>query len=202
MLLQNSIFPSNNEQFQCYAVCTNHWELDCDPIDAKTLKIRKQTTTNKHKEATSAQGKCLSAQKKEHSRVGQQWGCGLLNGCQHLHRSQYIESLLRSLNIDMGKTKSNRVSSKMLKCWKLSASTILLCINSSLCPIGVQIQKLDTLTFYDKPLPVINFMLNAKVSLRFTKEEKKGLTFGIYSLWCQLSFLSKGVMKQGKKLHY
>ena len=116
-----------------------------------------------------------------------------------------IQRLLDSVNVDLRKNKV-RVSLKELQCWESSPKKILCGVNSNLCVTGVrqlflhklkELEKklcrhgrLNTLEWYDEPLPDLIVSLRGIRPLKLPQddEEKSRLTFDTFPWESKLAY--------------
>jgi len=105
-----------------------------------------------------------------------------------------ISMVLNSMNVDL-RRHNVKVSLKSLQCWESNSKKILCGVQSGLCTEGVhqllahrlkEMEKklcrhgcIDTLEWYDKPLPAINVSLRSirELHLPDNPEEREQLTF-------------------------
>ncbi len=116
-----------------------------------------------------------------------------------------INCLIDSINIDLRKS-NIKITIKDLQAWDAESRKILCGVNNGLCTVGVQQLlthilkemekklcrhgKLDTLEWYDKPLPQFHITTRGLRSLKLPDDpkEKKRLTFDTFPWGSKLAY--------------
>ena len=129
----------------------------------------------------------------------------------------HVESLVDSINIDLRKS-NIRVTIKDLQAWDSESRKILCGVNNGLCVVGVQQLlshllkemekklcrhgKLDTLEWYDCPLPEFHISVRSIRSLKLPDDpkEKKRLTFDSFPWGSKLAYFVEAGNDAWKRL--
>jgi len=169
-----------------------------DPISDKQLIARLDSKKGRLKRDATQ----LSTKKDTHEEKGPTSMYATMNLCT---KYPNIKQLLDSVNVDLRKNKV-RVSLKELQCWESSPKKILCGVNSNLCATGVrqlllhklkELEKkmcrhgrLNTLDWYDEPLPEMIVSLRGIRPLKLPKdeEEKQRLTFDAFPWESKLAY--------------
>jgi hypothetical protein len=108
-----------------------------------------------------------------------------------------IDDLVQSFNIDISPDEGIYCTVKTVQCWKSDARYILVCVNNHLCTLGVRSTlpgtftdvrrklcrrgKLDTVDWYDKPIPDFHVYARKMKPMRGIPEtEREELGFDLY----------------------
>jgi hypothetical protein len=170
------------------------------PISEKQLTARLETRRNKKYESS------ITNKTKQKSNIQDDKGPTSLYTTLHLWSSlTTIDSLVDSINIDLQKS-NIKVTIKTLQSWDSESRKILCGVNNGLCTVGVQQLlehhlkamekklyrhgKLDTLEWYDKPLPQFHMTTRGIRSLKLPDDprEKKRLTFDTFPWGSKLAY--------------
>jgi hypothetical protein len=116
-----------------------------------------------------------------------------------------INKLVESVNVDLRKNKV-RISLKELQCWESTPKKMLCGVNNGLCAIGVRQVllhklkelekkmcrhgKLNTIEWYDEPLPELNVTLKGirPLKLPADEEDRARLTFDTFPWESKLAY--------------
>jgi hypothetical protein len=192
-------WPHNYASATGWYQTTTGYIFSLPPISEKQLQSRLDARRNRN--TTDASSK---KSKKGHER--EERGPTSIYVTVNLFSSlPNITTLLDSMNIDLRKS-NIRVSAKALQCWESNSKRMICSIQNGLCVGGVKQLllhrlkemekklcrhgKLDTLEWYDKPLPEINVSLRSIRELRIPDKahDKDELSFDPFPRTSKFAF--------------
>ncbi len=196
--------PTDNTWPTSYLASQNWYQTSMgylfqqDPITEAQLSARLDNRRNKTPKTSRSTAKHLESQL-ENGPVSMYATLNLFTSLPK------IEKLLEAVNIDLRKSKV-KVSLKDLQCWESYPKKMMCGVNGGLCASGVQQLllhrlkelekklcrhgKLNTLEWYDEPLPDLKVSLRPIRPLRLPKDEdeRARLTFEPFPWECKLVY--------------
>jgi hypothetical protein len=162
------------------------------PISEKTLQARIETRNNRNRGDDVELRRKKSKKGQEHK---EEKGATAMYATVNLYtKIPKISLVLESMNVDL-RRHNVRVSLKSLKVWESNSKKMLCGVQRGLCPAGIhqlllhrlkEMEKklcrhgqLDTLEWYDKPLPALNVTIQSISELKLpdNREEQEQLSF-------------------------
>jgi hypothetical protein len=218
----DSHFPKQYGEFKLYGTCTNEWVLAQNPVDAQTLANRDENRLAQQKQSkkkgSRGRGKRASLRKSDDGGSNDNGPTALYVNFSISTQFQDPEELTRCLNIDLGTDIGVGVGLKSLQCWESRAEKVLLGVNSQLCPLGLQFaltrafqrerrsmcqkNKLDTLKYYDKPIPQFKiYTKKLRPQRNLPEDERDSLSFNAYPGHLHFAFHMEASAEGWKELN-
>lgn len=204
--VEDSHFPCDYGSFQNkYGLVSNSWLLAQDPIDTQTLANRRATKSAKKSPKQRGSKKCASLKKKSAGFTEDSGPTEMYVNVSFTSKYWDVEDLAQACNIDVGTDEAIYNTLKTLQCWKSDPRYILVSINNGLCPQGVKMTlrdtfkavcqkmsrrgKLNTLDFYDRPIPEFHVYLRKMGPLKNIPDSKHDvLSFDPHPAHTQLAY--------------